>query len=168
MIFSDWARRTRTVAAAALLLSPAAAMAQQAATPAKQQAPAKEVSPSHLAAAHKAIEAIHATDQFDNILLNAATKVKSELIPNNPDREEEISQMVDEKALALAPRRAALENEVARVYAQLFTEDELNAIASFYQSEAGKKLLAQGARRDPRDDAGGPGLGQRHHARPAP
>jgi hypothetical protein len=52
--------------------------------------------------------------------------------------------MVDDAALALAPRRNDLENEVARVYAKLFTEQELNEIAQFYSSEAGKKLLRQG------------------------
>ena len=105
---------------------------------------AQEFSDSHLAAARDAITAIDATDQFDNILMNAATQTKSELIPNNPDMEVQISEMVDERALALASRRSALEAEVARVYAKLFTEEELRAIAEFYETEAGKKLLAQG------------------------
>jgi len=125
-------RRGRMAAVATLLLVlPANAFAQ-------------EFSDSHLAAARDAITAIDATDQFDNILMNAATQTKSELIPNNPDMEVQISEMVDERALALASRRSALEAEVARVYAKLFTEEELRAIAEFYETEAGKKLLAQG------------------------
>ncbi|MEP0508048.1 MAG: hypothetical protein ABJD38_04955, partial [Aurantimonas coralicida] len=116
MMFSRVTRQGRIAAAAALLLVlPANAIAQ-------------EYTESHLAAARDTIEAIDATDQFDNILMNAATQTKSELIPNNPDMEEKISAMVDDRALALASRRAALENEVARVYAKLFTEEELRAI----------------------------------------
>ena len=122
----------------------------QSAVPAAQapadQAPQPEVeiSPSHLAAARAAIKAISATDQFDNLLPNAATQIKSEFIPNNPDKESQISDMVDDRALNLASRRGDLETEIARIYAKMFTEDELNQIAGFYSSEAGKKLLAKG------------------------
>ncbi|WP_244490683.1 DUF2059 domain-containing protein [Aureimonas frigidaquae] len=105
---------------------------------------AQEVSPSHLAAARQAVDAIDTTEQFDQILLNAATQIKAELIVNNPNLQSQISQMVDDNAIALAPRRADLENEIARVYAKIFTEQELREITQFYTSEAGRKLLAQG------------------------
>lgn len=131
MILSEIGRRTRYLAAIMLLTAASPASAQ-------------DISDAHLAAARSAISAIDATDQFDNILLNAATQIKSELIVNNPNLESQISDMVDDKALALAPRRGALETEVARIYAKMFSEDELKEIASFYNSEAGKKLLAQG------------------------
>ncbi|NDV85229.1 DUF2059 domain-containing protein [Aurantimonas aggregata] len=131
MNFSQSTRRGLFAAAAFVLMAPASAMAQ-------------EATASHIAAARDAIAAIDATAQFDNILPNAATQIKAELIPNSPDRQDEISEMVDERAIELASRRAALESEVARVYANLFTEEELRAIADFYQSEAGQKLLAQG------------------------
>lgn len=127
----------------------APAFAQDAAAPdasgqAQQAEPAQEVSESHLSAARKAVDAIGATDEFDNILLNAANQTKAEFIPNNPDLQSEISNMVDEKALELASRRAALETEVARVYAQLFSEAELNQISEFYSTEAGQKLIELG------------------------
>ncbi|MBO0661484.1 DUF2059 domain-containing protein [Jiella flava] len=146
MIFSQSMRRGVFAAATALLLLPAVANAQQSGGQAGKtsQPAADEVSPSHLQAARAAIRAIHATDQFDEILPNAATQIKSELIANRPDMEAKISDMVDAEALKLAPRRAALETEIARAYAKLFTEDELKAIAQFYNSEAGKKLLEQG------------------------
>ncbi|MEX6508550.1 DUF2059 domain-containing protein [Jiella sp. M17.18] len=131
MIFSEMARRGLVISAALLFLLPASASAQ-------------DFTKAHLDAAHAAITAIHATDQFDEILLNAATQIKAELIANNPDKQEEISNMVDDAALALAPRRADLENEAARVYAKLFTQQELQSIADFYNSEAGKKLLKDG------------------------
>jgi len=131
MIFSELARRGLVISAALLFLLPASVSAQ-------------EFTDAHLDAARAAISAIHATDQFDQILLNAATQIKAELIVNSPDKQQQISDMVDDAALALAPRRADLENEVARVYAKLFTEQELQQIADFYNSDAGKKLLSQG------------------------
>ena len=101
-------------------------------------------SASHLETARSAIEAIGATRQFDSILISAALTLKSQLIQDNPDQETIISATVDETALSLAGRRGDLENEAARIYAALFTEEELAAIAEFYQSEAGKKLIAAG------------------------
>ena len=52
----------------------AAALAILSAVPASAQ----EISPSHLAAARQAVDAIDTTEQFDQILLNAATQIKAE------------------------------------------------------------------------------------------
>ena len=44
----------------------------------------------------------------------------------------------------MAARRADLEREAALAYARVFPEADLNAIATFYNSEPGKKLLKDG------------------------
>ncbi|KQZ98484.1 hypothetical protein ASD64_16075 [Mesorhizobium sp. Root157] len=105
---------------------------------------AQEISESHLKAAKTAVAAIHATDSFDNILPQAAVALESSMIQKNPDLEELIGSTVSAQALALAPRRADLEKEAATAYAKVFSEQELNDIATFYSSEAGKKLLESG------------------------
>ena len=105
---------------------------------------AQEPTSAHLDAARAAIGAIRATDQFDNILLAAGLNLKSQLIQANPDKQDIISATVDEVTLSLAGRRGDLENEAARVYANYFSETELAAIAEFYESEAGRKLLQSG------------------------
>jgi uncharacterized protein len=127
----SWRNAGMAFAAFATILSAGAAQAQDA-------------SPSHLAAAREAVAAIDTTDQFDEVLINAATQIKAELIVNNPNLQNEISAMVDDNAIALAPRRAALENEIARIYSRVFTEQELREISQFYTSEAGRKLINQG------------------------
>jgi len=105
---------------------------------------AQEFTDAHLAAARSAIDAINATDPFDQILPAAAERIKGRLISNNLDLEDEISQTVDEQALALVSRRGDLEQEAARIYAAAFTEEELKAIAEFYETEVGQKLLQNG------------------------
>lgn len=105
---------------------------------------AQDIAESHLKAAKAAVAAIHATDSFDNILPQAAVALESSLIQKNPDLQELITTTVAAKALALAPRRADLEKEAATAYAKVFSEQELNDIATFYSSEAGKKLLGSG------------------------
>ena len=107
-------------------------------------AQAQEIGETHLKAAHAAIAAIHATDSFDGILPQAAFALKQQLIQQNPDMQEIITQTVDEKTLAMAARRADLEKEAALAYAKSFNEKELTEIAAFYNSEAGKKLIENG------------------------
>ncbi|BCH24651.1 hypothetical protein MesoLjLc_43180 [Mesorhizobium sp. L-8-10] len=108
-------------------------------------AAAQDISESHLKAARAAVDSINVTDQFDSILPQAAAALKAELIQKNPDRQQLILQTVDEKTLWLAGRRADLEKEAAMAYARTFSEEDLNTISTFYNSGAGKKLLADGA-----------------------
>ncbi|WP_337269807.1 DUF2059 domain-containing protein [Oryzifoliimicrobium ureilyticus] len=105
---------------------------------------AQEITESHLKAARAAIEAIGATNQFDNILPGLADRLKSGLIQDSPNYEDVIIATVDKQALALASRRADLEKEAALTYAKAFSEDELKQIADFYNSPIGKKLLRDG------------------------
>ncbi len=105
---------------------------------------AEDISDSHLQAARDAIAAIKSTDDFDQILPRAAEALKQQLIQKDPNLQEDIIAIVDQQTLALAPRRAALETEAATDYAKEFSEQELKAIAAFYNSPAGKKLLEKG------------------------
>jgi len=105
---------------------------------------ADDISETHMQAARDAISAIHATDAFDRILPAAAQALKGQLIQKDPNYQEDIIAIVDKQTLALAQRRADLETESATDYAKAFTEDELKAIAVFYSSPAGKKLLEKG------------------------
>ncbi|MGE3364677.1 MAG: DUF2059 domain-containing protein [Rhizobiaceae bacterium] len=105
---------------------------------------AQEISEAHMKAARSAVAAIQATSDFDAILPQAALALKNQLISQNPDLQALIDSSVNEKALAMSSRRADLEKEAATVYAKVFSEEDLNAIATFYTSPAGKKLLADG------------------------
>lgn len=105
---------------------------------------AQDVPEAHMQAARAAISALGVTNQFDNILPGFAEGLKAQLIQAYPNFQDDIFRTVDSKALELASRRADLEREAALVYARAFTAEELNAIAAFYTSEPGKKLLTDG------------------------
>jgi len=131
------------------LIAPAAAMAvlagsMQLAGAQETGADAQKISASQLQAARKAIAAIHATDQFDEFLPGIMVDLKNKWMGLYPNYEKEISAVVDEQALALTPRRTDLEKEAARAYARQFSEKELNQIAAFYSTSAGKKLIEKG------------------------
>ena len=104
---------------------------------------AQEASASHLAASKRAIVATRSTNRLDTILPTMAQQAKAELIRNRPDKEAEITVLVDEVAISLAGRRGDLENEIVQIFSRIYTEDELNAIADFYETEAGRKFLEQ-------------------------
>ncbi|OJF93441.1 DUF2059 domain-containing protein [Pararhizobium antarcticum] len=124
----------RTLAATAILISTVMVPTLQ----------AQDVTEEQSKAARAAIAAIGATNGFDNILPNLAERLKNTMIQSSPNYQELIVKTVDEKAIALAARRSDLENEAAAIYAKTFTVEELNAIATFYNSPAGKKLLNDG------------------------
>jgi len=105
---------------------------------------AQEVSEEQLKAARAAMDAIGATTQYDNILPGLAERLKAGLIQDSPNYQDVITATVDTQALALAPRRADLEKEAALTYAKAFSVEELKAIADFYNSDVGKKLLRDG------------------------
>ncbi len=119
-------------AALAILLSGAMAGAT---------AQAQEIPAAHLKAARDVISALKATERYDAILPGLAERLKSEYITASPNFQDQISKTVDAQALALAPRRADLEKEVATIFARSFTADELKAISAFYSSDVGQKYL---------------------------
>ncbi len=105
---------------------------------------AQEINQSQLAAALAVINATTATASFDNRLPEIASEVTNRLIRIRPDLHQEIADTVQAVALKLVARRRELDQDVARVYAKAFTEDELKAIAAFLKSPAGQKYQTQG------------------------
>jgi hypothetical protein len=108
-------------------------------------ASAQEISASHLAAALDVVKSAKASRGFDNVLPTLATKVEDRLIRVRPDLHKEITAAVESAALKLASRRADLDNDVARVWAKSFSEDELKTIAEFYKTPAGQKFADVGS-----------------------
>ena len=109
-------------------------------------ASAQEISPSQLAAALDVINATTATQSFDGRLPEIANEVTNRLIRARPDLHQEITDTVQAVALKLVQRRRELDQDVARVYAKAFSEDELKAIAAFLKSPAGQKYQKDGPR----------------------
>jgi hypothetical protein len=107
-------------------------------------AAAQEVSQSHLDAALEAVQSAGAARGFDSVLPALADRVKGRLIRLRPDLHQEISATVEAVALELIARRADLNEDVARVWAKNFTEDELVTIAEFYKSPTGQKFAEIG------------------------
>ncbi|MCX2723232.1 DUF2059 domain-containing protein [Roseibium salinum] len=103
-------------------------------------ATAQEISESHLAAAKKVASATKILEPFDDILPVLAEQTRTAFVQSDPTRAEEIIEVTQKVALELAPKRAELNERVYRVWAEHFTEAELNELAAFYSTELGQKL----------------------------
>lgn len=98
------------------------------------------ISESHMAAAKRVAEVTKVLEPFDEILPILAEQTRTAFIQAEPTRAEEIIEVVQEVALQLAPTRGELNKLVYEAWAVNFTEDELNDLAAFYQTDLGQKL----------------------------
>jgi len=106
---------------------------------------ADDITPSHMAAALDAVHNAKASKDYDNVLPLLSERVQDQIIRLRPDLYKQISDVVRQEALKMVGRRADLDNDIARVWANAFTVDELKAITAFYKSPAGLKLADVGA-----------------------
>ena len=139
---------TRIIAAAFLASAAAfgltAALAQDAGQPEPplQTIIQGELPPETLALALRLVELSGSGRTFDEVLPMVADQTKNAFIRANPDMQLGIISVVDRIAVSLVSRRPELDNYLARVWASGFTEDEMQDLADFYESDTGKKFAA--------------------------
>jgi hypothetical protein len=100
----------------------------------------EELSPSQMEAAKKVATATKILEPFDDILPILAEQTRTAFIQSDPTRAEEIIEIVQDVAIQLAAKRSELNDQVYRVWGFSFTEEELNQLAEFYNTELGQKL----------------------------
>jgi hypothetical protein len=122
----------RAVRAAAL----AAAMAVI--TPA---AFAQQPTPAAVATAKELVTATGSTALFNPLIAGVIGQAKNLFLQQNPALNKDLNEIAAKLHAEYAPRFNELSDEVARLYATHFTEQELKDILAFYKSPAGKKLL---------------------------
>jgi hypothetical protein len=105
---------------------------------------AQEFSESQLDAARRASSSAPLSKDLDTVLPLLVQRVQTRLISLRPDLHAEITATVQEVALKLVARRADLDSAMALAWARMFTEDELNEIAAFYNSPVGRKFVEVG------------------------
>src|SRR5471030_2127699 len=119
-----------TIAASALVISSPAAFAQQPTAGA-------------IASGKELVAATDAASLFDPLIAGVIEQAKILYLQQNPGLSKDLNEIADKMRSDLAPRLVELSDEVAKLYATSFTEQELKTIIVFYQSPTGKKLLAQ-------------------------
>lgn len=120
-------RRLLTIAGVLLLL----------ACGASAQAP----SPEAMNAARKLVVTLKIADQYRAQLPQLLLKLRPVVAQDRPEIERDYDAMTAPGAEIYAPYLAAMIDQIAAVYAQNFSVDELRQIEAFYAGPAGKKFL---------------------------
>ena len=121
-----------TVIAVALVVASSAAHAQ------KQQP-----SPASLLVAKQLVTVTGASALFNPLIAGVVEQAKNLYLQQNPGLAKDLNEIAAKMRKNLQPRFAEVTNEIARLYATHFTEQELKDILAFYRSPSGKKMLAQ-------------------------
>ncbi len=103
----------------------------------------QQPSAAAMATARQLIAATDATTVFNPLIAGVVEQAKLLFLQQNPGLAKDLNEIAAKLRTDLAPRFGELNEEMAKLYATSFTEQELKAILVFYESPAGKKLLAQ-------------------------
>lgn len=119
----------------------APALAQQPPAAAPPAAPAN-VDPARLKAARDLLVATNTDGQFATIIPLMFKQMRQSLPSQGPKQQEEVNQVFDEIQKRFLERRGEILDQIAHLYAQKFSPEEMNALADFYRSPAGRKFIA--------------------------
>jgi hypothetical protein len=122
----------RTVLVASLLLPSAYSTAS-----------AQEPSAASIAMAKELLEIKGATTMFDPLVPGVIETTKNTFLTMNPGLSKDLNDVSAQLRNELGSKRVELQNEVAKVYASAFTEQEIREALAFYRSPLGKKISTE-------------------------
>jgi uncharacterized protein len=136
---------SRSLSAAGLALGLAlAAVPAGAQQPAAQPAaPLKPASPSAIAAAKDLLNMKGVSGIYAAAVPNIVQRAKDQLLANNLNYQKDLNEVAAIIAQSLAGREKEIGEQMAKIYASDFTEQELKDLNAFYKTPVGQKLLVQ-------------------------
>jgi uncharacterized protein len=78
---------------------------------------------------------------FDPLIPGVIESAKNAFLPTNPGLFRELNEVAALLRTQFASRRNEIIDEIARLYAQRFTEAEMKEVIAFYKSPVGKKFV---------------------------
>jgi uncharacterized protein len=102
--------------------------------------PAAAQSPSAIATAKELLVTKGATNMFDPLIPGMIENTKNTFLPTNPGLFKDINEVATRLRTEFAPKRDEVVNQIARLYAQRFTEAEMREVIAFYKSPTGQKF----------------------------
>jgi hypothetical protein len=106
-------------------------------------AAAQQPSPTAIATAKEVIAAKGATSLYSPLVSGVIERTKAVLLRSNPMLGKDLDEVAAKLHADFAPRSAEILNEVAKLYASRFTEQELKDTLNFYKSPLGRKLVVE-------------------------
>jgi hypothetical protein len=103
----------------------------------------KAADPANIATAKEVLKATSATLVFNPLIAGVIEQARLLYLQQNPGLGKDLNEIAAKMRTDLQPRFAELTDAMAKMYADVFTEQEMKEILTFYQSPVGKKLLEQ-------------------------
>jgi hypothetical protein len=110
---------------------------------------AQEVSPEALALARKYIDLTDHGGVYETTVVQAGINTYQQLLPHNPEIAKPLNDAIETVISSYKGKKGELFDQMARLYAITFSEDELKVIVDFYSSTAGQKLSKANAELNP-------------------
>lgn len=104
---------------------------------------AQKASPAAVAAANEIVSTTGAMALFQPLIPGVIEQAKNLYLQQNPGLGKDANAIALQMREDLAPRISEISNQIALLYAERFTEQELKDLLAFYKSPLGKKLIAQ-------------------------
>jgi hypothetical protein len=104
---------------------------------------AQQPSPAALAAARELMELKGAKNLVEPVVLGVIEQTKGVILQTNPGLSNDLNEVSAQLRAEYEPRTAEMTNEIVRLYAQRFTEQELKEAVAFYKTPVGKKILTE-------------------------
>jgi hypothetical protein len=123
-----------------LALAGLSAMMMLACAPAAR---AQEPSAHSIAMANEIIDIKGSMTLFDPLIPGVVEQSKNTLLQMNPNMFKDLTDVAATLRKEYAPRLSALRQDIVKLYAARFTEQELKEVLTFYKSPIGKKLLTE-------------------------
>ncbi len=101
--------------------------------------------PAALTTAGEIVKLSGATTLFDTLVPGVVEQSKILFLQQNPGLAGDLNIIAAKLRADLTPRLSELTAEVAKIYAEHFTEQELKDLLAFYNSPVGKKFVAEQA-----------------------
>jgi hypothetical protein len=101
--------------------------------------------PAALTAAGEIVKLTGATRLFASLIPGVIEQSKLLFLQQNPGLGGDLNEITAKMRADLAPRMVELTGEVAKIYTEHFTEQELKELLAFYKSPIGKKMVAEQA-----------------------
>jgi hypothetical protein len=105
-------------------------------------APLKPGTPAAIAAAKEILAMKNVSAMYASAVPNIVQRTKDTLLQNNLNYQKDLNEVAVVVAQAMAGREKEIGEQMAKIYASDFSEQELKEIVAFYKTPVGQKLLS--------------------------
>ena len=100
----------------------------------------QEITPEHLALARKYIDLTDHSGIYETTIVRAGINTYQQLLPQNPEIAVPLNKAIEDVISTYKDKKGELFDQMARVYALTFSQEEMQQIVDFYASPVGQKL----------------------------